>query len=1485
MASWGFGNMAAAGSGSGSAAQPGPELQELETEELALQQAEIVAGDRLKLFPEPWPADRLPPPTASLLSIASNKGILAAAGPNSLVIASTEKVRSEYIRRRKTKEDGSGDEPQIKLLEPEATLSVPRVSHVAFSADESCLVIAAEEGGGLAVYDTSAVADGSQEPAFQLSTNGTAVRHLLPNPNSAADLAPFFGIVLSNGQLLLADLKERKLVQTTGGTPVFCEQVCSAAWSKLGKQIIAGLEDGTATQIDRAGVVKDRIPQPPQLEQIRQNQYETAKALPVTSISWLSTHEFLTVYSPINPPPGEDMPPTDDSTYFLVKREQNRGFTFRKFAADPCTAFMQNRTPANHFMQRLNEWSPNLNDLLVVASSASIDVGLFAHFKSPDEFATAVIKDEGRRAAVPMSYVDQVTDTSPIGMAIDLSVKELAPRPIPAESDVLEESPTPLPALCLLNNEGVFSMWWVIYRESIRAKSPYPGMTNKTGPYRPYTYYHRDQPTPTNQTNTLGSTPPSNNYPPQTPSAYVSPEPQTVTSVSSPFTSMGSASQSQQPAFGKPSFGAPSIPSFGGASSIGQSSSPWGGSKAAAPASNAATFGKPSFGTTTSMTSGSAFGQVGGMGMNRSSPWAASNAGQSSPGQAQTGGSVFGSADTKSPFATFGSSSNVGSPFAAFGKKENQASSFAAAGQQNPPSPFAAAGKQNPALTKETSVGSTATLGSTGSSFSFGQASTFQGSTFGVRSANETSSFETKPALSNEETMEDDSSANQNSAGGGLLGLGSSGFKLGSTFKGDGTAKDDLPKPKTSAMGGLFGNAFGDVLDSTKDKKPESPPVTIKKEPDTEDQPSLEDIPVAKPLPPPTTTTEETKKNEVVPEPAPLPPSWQPSKSAGIPEDAPLPPFPPSTKTKDEAHPDEALAGSPPVDLGSEKFSQIPESDDGDAEESPEEEGYEDEENDDAEEGSEGDYETEEESDEDAEDVTYEVQNPDALKAFQSRLQPPQPKHPEPPEEPPTPPSADRTSHTPAGLPPGLSQGPVFAPPSQEELRSPSPSRGGQRAVTSPVGKSSIATPARPLPSQIKAMAVPPAPPAQRSVARRKPPGPDAGSLEDESYSNVKEILSAPLEPSKSLPIFFAHQDYTGNVEKSGIGGQIEKVYRDINSMMDVLSLNVRSLASFVEGHVQLRKQATRGRQDLEDSEGWCLDENADLSAIIDEVGQQLEDGKLENVKDTLQHLKEEESEAMLLRSKTAELRKQIAMRNDGEHLAVQEAAPLDAETELQQNELREAVQTVRKLLADVEEKLSLLRADLVSLSAANSSVNKAQNNVPTVEAVTSTILKMTSMVEQRSGDIDVLEAQIRRLPNGIASLRMSAGYEDDLAAHFSGKMLMKSTGSPATASPRRLRMAANGDPLGMSGMFGNSKYTTPPPGGLRRSRVMFSPEASAALARSTGSWTGSARKKMNDITELEARAFTAKVERRRDVLRTLKQRVEIKGTKIVRAD
>lgn len=423
------------------------------------------------------------------------------------------------------------------------------------------------------------------------------------------------------------------------------------------------------------------------------------------------------------------------------------------------------------------------------------------------------------------------------------------------------------------------------------------------------------------------------------------------------------------------------------------------------------------------------------------------------------------------------------------------------------------------------------------------------------------------------------------------------------------------------------------------------------------------------------------------------------------------------------------------------------------------------------------------------------------------------------------------------------------------------------------------------LPPQITATTVPPARPVERTAPPPQPKEKSSAELADEASDRVRELLASAIEPTKEQPQFYTHSDYVGEGDIQGMGGQIEKVFRDVNSMIDTVGLNARSLQSFLEGHAQLKKPGQRDVKDLEDDNAWTLAEVGDLYRVLENIDEQLDKGKLTHVPETLGRLQQDDEEVNKIRLRTKEMRRQISNHTDPEQKAERDNHPLSAEAAAQQSDLRSSLQNVQKLLADVEQKAMLLRADLSSLQSKDSKTGQA-TPVPTVEAVERTILKMTAMVQQKSADVDLLERHVRQLPGGIGALRLADDYEDDLASRLGGSKLL--TDSPGRRTPQKYpRMAANGDALGASAMFSVSRFSTPPSASMRASPSLrasaLGRSGGSALGRSTGSLSASARKKMVHVTEEEVDAFRAKTQRRRDVLSALSAKVEARGTRVVK--
>ncbi len=188
------------------------------------------------------------------MSVASQKGLLAAAGPDSVIIATTESVRRAFQGSK------SGDS-DVRPFQPQLTLPMSmRISQVAFTANENFLVLSAENGGGLAVYDVQNLLGGSTQRAFEMPTNSSSLRALVPNPTP--EKGELLAVVTTDGKLLMANLKEKNFVPGANG-PMLKDGVCCVSWSTKGKQLVAGLGDGSAYQMTPEGVGKGEIPKPP----------------------------------------------------------------------------------------------------------------------------------------------------------------------------------------------------------------------------------------------------------------------------------------------------------------------------------------------------------------------------------------------------------------------------------------------------------------------------------------------------------------------------------------------------------------------------------------------------------------------------------------------------------------------------------------------------------------------------------------------------------------------------------------------------------------------------------------------------------------------------------------------------------------------------------------------------------------------------------------------------------------------------------------------------------------------------------------------------------------------------------------------------------------------------------------------------------------------------------------------------------------------
>lgn len=1310
-----------------------------------------IAGEaKLRLLPSPWPADALPPPTASLLSIASQSGLLAAAGPNTVVIAGTEAVRKAFA-------GDSGVEGNVKSFTPQLTLELGmRISQVAFTANEKYLVLSAEQGGGIAVYEVQSLMQGNTQASFAIPTDSTPLRMLLPNPTP--ERAELLAVVTVKGELLMANLTSRQFINGPQGITLK-DGVSCVSWSTRGRQLIAGLGDGSCYQLTPEGEGKNSIPRPPDLE-VDQH---------VSAISWLENELFLVAHTTTSG--DEGMIPA--TTFRLVTRQSKPQVShiFQKLP-ETCSPFGMHRCPPYHFLQRLRNFPPDLSDVIVVASTASADVGLFTRAdtalsrdvepkKVTKTFTTTTIASDTRRAQLPIA--ENTSDTSPIGMAIDLSSTEKVRKPLPREE--MDESVGPLPLVMILNNEGLLTSWWMVYAESIRQGTTYPGLgaaggfqnhaqtTKSTSPFPTST----SQGTPPVTSNALGSPPAQSNN-------FQSPVP-----TNNAFSNAGSNS------------------AFGTSSALGSKPSIWGSETSASnpPHSSGATFGQPAFGSSTQLggkLGGAAFGAPGGL-SSRPSPWGAP------PAAIQPAGSTFGQPANLGMGAasTFGSTTAKNSfsteslgGFANFAKKPGFAEAAAAA-NSNGESLFAKTGA---------------------------------GATFGSGMDTDTA-FGAPPKQSG---------GNATSLFGGNAFGGQ--FKLGSTFQGDGTASTDAPKPPAPTNDSLFGGDFASKLGETQ-KQPD-PPVSEEADmgegegasdheamseaseddqasatPAEKPKPSLlgfqqtnppvngglfgtqaqskttlaavqtsapAAIPPAKP-PPISTTPEDTPRkpeDSVRPSIETTSPTVkdeaQEESPSGISRDIPEASLPPDPTSKDTYSPGDTSQSSasgsrlasddaplPPDFMPSKAKLKAPEP------------------------GPEDELALPEDDDSGLDDEGSGVDVAQEISPITDPTRTPKI----------TPGSSFGAplDKTPDGVfsTKGGSKGPAstqskpqslfgtidnssnffFPPPSrtQESPRSPSPFRShlavdglrpdNARSVSAPnaTNKAFSGRKFGPKPSNPLAEPQPSLADLQQqeqehlNAQRAKQAAEEQPDMSDHEDDLISELLNTEVEPSKELAALIVYEDYNSGESKPGIPAKIECLYRDINSMVDTLGLNARNLESFIRGHSELG-EGDRSIADLKES-GWCLGEIDELMGVGNEISNQVDDGRVPDEATKLKECEDLRKDLKRLRDRRRDVLSVLSARSDQDQTEDSRYAQLPVDQASKQKELRGAFKHIQELTAEAESKVFELRTDLASRGTSN---NGPATKKPTMKAVMDTIYKMTSLIQQRSGDIDVLEAKMRKL-------------------------------------------------------------------------------------------------------------------------------------------
>lgn len=1214
----------------------------------------------------------------------------------------------------------------------------------------------------------------------------------------------------------------------------------------------------------------------------------------MASIAWLENHVFLTAHNPTN---GQD-----PSVFHLITRQQPPGgtptFTFQKLT-DPVEPFVTDKVP-HHTILRLKDFPPNLQDLLLVSSTAIESIGLLSRSKTPlasdkpaeaitNVFTTTELADDSKRAQLPMG--EEMTETYPIGAALDLSSKDKVYKPIP--TDEIELSPGPLPGLWVLNNEGVLATWWVVYNESIRGGTTYPGITSGDA----------------------------------APPAFAAP------ALAAPAVSAFGSPANKAPAFGSPSTASTA---FGGTSTLGAKPSPWAtvagasttpafgsstfGSKPATASPSAPAFGSPAFG---SKPAPPAFGQSSSIGLgNKTSPWATASPGGAASAFGQSGfasagaspGKVFGSAAPASGgFANFASKGG----FAGLGGASSGQSIFGSkpGGALTPSAPDVSMDTET-AFPPPAAKADKSALGSSpfvlGTTFKAdksiandnekpkeGAGKSFFGGGFGL--SLDAASKQPAAPVSKDEDMESTTPPPVEEKPKSIFSPVSTTptttpapqkFDFKSTTSGGGSNLFSSKLPSSGGMSNIFGapKPATSIFGTPKVKKEDENKVDLSKIPEA-------------PLPPDTTSkaayhlSSSSSESECSPttvskpsvkaEDAPLPPDFLAKpykKPEPLPEFSPLPKdsasAEPEAEAKETKTPVAEEAPLPPDFLAKPSSKQAPilpaVPDSAGEEELSEEEPSEGEEEGEGEEGEEDEeeeYESEAASEGSGIDVGKDLSPTTGFGV--------------------TPQSSfggmggstfSTISRTEAEQTRPLfgeisrNAPPLFpkAAPVPPSPRSPSPVRGPQRSSILRPNEPGRSFSAPGVASQLLGRKAAPTQsalgysPGQSalgySTGQRPQTDPNVQAqrklaekmraeehvLVDPEDEGIQQILQSKLEPSLQMHEFLAVQSKLEALEpgREEVPSACEALWRDINRMIDRLGLNSRSMQSFLLGHRTEFKQGGRHKEDLENPDDWVLVEGAELGAVLEEeLTPSLEKGRVRDLEGAEETIKSLAKDLAKLRAKEEDMRKIIGSHTDPDQLAISKALPLSAEQAIQQTELRRSYATFSKLLAETEEALTLLKARLASAGGAS---GKAP--VPTIEAIIRTINKMTSMAEKRSGDVDVLETQMRRLRLGSVGPGTPGGARSREGSPFVTQQ--------QTPQRRSLMMSPEKD---------------------SRLRESFASSVGSSFGVRGGGVTPSPRKKMSMYSEEEKRELRAREGKRKGALELLRKSLAKAGPNVSR--
>ncbi|KAI8354683.1 hypothetical protein BD560DRAFT_407524 [Blakeslea trispora] len=388
--------------------------------------------------------------SASLLVCSSQYGYVVVGSCTGFTLAQTEKLRSSVYKTAQS---------ETTFLDETVPVTVKEgaVNILALSADE-CQLFVGVAGGTLLTYNVQDIVQKDTVEPVQSHTLPVDIMHIQPNPEAHPNI---IAIITKNSECQLINYMKKQVVAVM-------PNATAMSWSPKGKQIVVGTHEGAVRAYDVSGTQKDEIFPPAAM---KAGHREETKNRYVNGIVWVESNVFLVIYSRPQDESGDADP---IHTAYIVNRK-NQTEEERYVMMEEVTPIYGFDTPESHFYTCVLRNFGQAKTLIVLANSAATDLAVVGQ-TSDGEWATWLLEDEST-PALPISS-DDVTDTYPLGLAIDLSASEPLPSFDSAES---EEPVAAAPVLYILTTEGLICSYHIYSNELAKTGQQYESMVPAKG--------------------------------------------------------------------------------------------------------------------------------------------------------------------------------------------------------------------------------------------------------------------------------------------------------------------------------------------------------------------------------------------------------------------------------------------------------------------------------------------------------------------------------------------------------------------------------------------------------------------------------------------------------------------------------------------------------------------------------------------------------------------------------------------------------------------------------------------------------------------------------------------------------------------------------------------------------------------------------------------------------------------------------------------